>query len=210
VCSGWLPLPAGGDRGRGALVASLRSVLPRRGSCWPNVASRSITSRCIAGYTHSPRKFLDAARPARHATADRWYIDETYVTVAGCWTHLYRAVDQHGQVIDVLACERRNARAARALFTRALTCGPAPVEVTTDRAPLYPRVIDDLVPAARHVLEQHTNNRSLIRSRPGEGTVASDAWRQDHPIIADDRGRACLRAEPAPRALRAVRRRSRP
>src|SRR5262249_17953298 len=37
-----------------------------------------------------------------------------------------------------------------------------------------------------------------------------DAWPQDHPIIADDRGRARLRAKPAPRALRAVRRPSRP
>ena len=65
-------------------------------------------------------EFIDAARPARHATGDRWFIDETYVKVAGRWTYLYRAVDQHGQVIDVLVSERRNARAARAFFTRAL------------------------------------------------------------------------------------------
>jgi transposase-like protein len=77
------------------------------------------------------------------------------VKVAGRWIYLYRAVDQHGQVIDVLVSERRDAAAARALFTRALRSGPAPVEVTTDRAPVYPRVIEDLVPAARHVLEQH-------------------------------------------------------
>jgi IS6 family transposase len=45
------------------------------------------------------------------------------------------------------------------LFTLALNSGPAPVEVTTDRAPVYPRVIEELIPAARHVLEQYTNNR---------------------------------------------------
>jgi transposase, IS6 family len=61
------------------------------------------------------------------------------VKVAGRWTYLYRAVDQHGQVIDVLVCERRDAAAVRAFFARALKCGPAPVEVTTDRAPAYPR-----------------------------------------------------------------------
>jgi IS6 family transposase len=104
-------------------------------------------------------EFIDAARPARHATGDRWFIDETYVKVAGRWTYLYRAVDQHGQVIDVLVFERRNAGAARAFFTRALNSGPAPVEVTTDRAPVYPRVIEELVPAARQVFEQYTNNR---------------------------------------------------
>ena len=103
-------------------------------------------------------EFIDSARPARHATGDRWFVDETYVKVAGRWTYLYRAIDQHGQVIDVLVCERRDGAAARAFFTRTLTCGPSPVEVTTDRAPVYPRVIDELAPAARHVLEQYSNN----------------------------------------------------
>jgi IS6 family transposase len=104
-------------------------------------------------------EFFDAARAARHTTGDRWFVDETYVKVAGRWTYLYRAVDQHGQVIDVLVCERRDAATARAFFARALTHGPSPLEITTDRAPVYPRVIDELVPAARHVLEQYANNR---------------------------------------------------
>jgi len=104
-------------------------------------------------------EFIDAARPARHATGDRWFVDETYVKVSGRWTYLYRAVDQHGQVIDVLVSTRRDAAAAREFFTRALRCGPAPVEVTTDRAPVYPRVLDELVPAAGHVTEQYANNR---------------------------------------------------
>jgi transposase-like protein len=103
-------------------------------------------------------EFIDAARPARHATGDRWFVDETYVKVAGRWTYLYRAVDQHGQVIDVLVSHRRDGATARAFFARALTHGPAPVEVTTDRAPVYPRVIDELVPGA-HILEQYENNR---------------------------------------------------
>jgi transposase, IS6 family len=103
-------------------------------------------------------EFIDAARPARHATGDRWCVDETYVKVAGRWHCLYRAIDQHGQAIDVLVSERRDRAAARAFFTRALTRGPAPVEVTTDRAPVYPRVLDDLLPGARHVLEQYANN----------------------------------------------------
>jgi transposase-like protein len=72
--------------------------------------------------------------------------------------------------------ERRNAHAAREFFARTLKSGPAPVEVTTDRAPVYPLVIDDLVPAARHVLEQYANNsleadhaRLKARLRPMRG-----------------------------------------
>jgi transposase, IS6 family len=104
-------------------------------------------------------EFIDSARPARHAVGGRWFVDETYVKVAGRWTYLYRAVDQRGQVIDVLVCEHLDGAAARAFFTRALAHGPSPVEVTTDRAPVYPRVIDELTPASRHVTEQYCNNR---------------------------------------------------
>jgi len=127
-------------------------------------------------------EFMDAARPARHVTGDRWFVDETYVKVAGRWTYLYRAIDQHGQVIDVLVCERRDAAAARLFFTRALTLGASPAEVTTDRAPVYPRVVDELAPTARHVFEQYANNvveadhgRLKARLRPMRGmkTISS-------------------------------------
>jgi len=59
-------------------------------------------------------ELIERARLARHATGDRWFVDETYVQVAGRWRYLCRAVDQHGQVIDVLVSDRRNASAARA------------------------------------------------------------------------------------------------
>src|SRR3954454_3258283 len=62
----------------------------------------------------------DAARFARHSVGDRWFVDETYVKVNGVWRYVYRAVDEHGQVIDVLLSPRRDAAAARRFFTRAL------------------------------------------------------------------------------------------
>ncbi len=57
----------------------------------------------------------------------------------------------------MLLSEQREA-AARRFFTRALSYGPAPVEVTTDTAGPYLRVIDQLVPAAAHTTEQYENN----------------------------------------------------
>jgi transposase-like protein len=79
--------------------------------------------------------------------------------VAGRWRYLYRAVDQYGQVIDVLLSEQRDTAAARRFFARALRHGPVPVEVTTDQAGPYLRVLDELVPAAAYVTEQYSNNR---------------------------------------------------
>ena len=92
------------------------------------------------------------------APGDRWFVDETYVKVAGQWTYLHRAVDQYGQVIDVVLSVRRDLAAARRFFTRALRAGTVPAEVTTDRAPVYPRVLDELIPAALHTVEQYANN----------------------------------------------------
>jgi transposase-like protein len=101
----------------------------------------------------------DAARFGRHRVGDRWHVDETYVKVAGRWVYLYRAVDQYGQVIDVYASTRRDTEAARRFFQRAKKAtGVVPVEVVTDRAPTYPRVLDELLPAVWHHVQRYANN----------------------------------------------------
>ena len=121
-------------------------------------------------------ELIDAARPSRHVAGDRWFVDETYLKVAGQWVYLYRAIDQHGQVIDVLASPKRDLAATRRFFARALDAARRPTEVTTDRAPAYPRVLDELVPEAWHVVEQYANNpieadhgRLKARTRPMRG-----------------------------------------
>jgi transposase, IS6 family len=105
-------------------------------------------------------EFMEAARPCRRLPGDRWFVDETYVKISGRWTYLYRAIDQYGRVIDVMLSTRRDLPAARAFFTRALAVGVTSTEVTTDRTPAYPRVLDEYAPAARHVVEQYANNPS--------------------------------------------------
>jgi transposase-like protein len=85
------------------------------------------------------------------------------VKVLGRWRYLYRAVDQFGQVIDVLVSLNRDKTAARRFFTRALAGVTAPAEVTTDRARAYPRVLDELLPAAQHVTVRYANNRIEVR-----------------------------------------------
>jgi IS6 family transposase len=107
---------------------------------------------------------------------DRWFVDETYIKVAGRWVYLYRAIDQYGQVIDVLVSEKRDLAATRRFFTQALEHRSRPTEVSTDRASTYPRVLDELLPSACHVTEQYANNaveadhgRLKSRLRPMRG-----------------------------------------
>jgi transposase-like protein len=145
--------------------------------------------------------FAHAARPLRHVTGDRWFVDETYVKVAGRWRYLYRAVDQYGQVIDVLLSEQRDTDAARLFFTRALRHGAAPVEVTTDKAGPYlraGRTGSGRSPHHRPVREQPDRSRSCS----AEGAAATDARTQTRPLGRTTRRRPRLRAEPAPRTLR--------
>jgi len=154
------PVSCRGDHGRGALVPTLglsyRDVEEL-------VAERGVEVDHVTVYRWVQRftpLFADAARFARHAPGERWFVDETYVKVNGIWRYVYRAVDQHGQVIDVLVSQRRDGEAARRFFGRMLsTLKVTPTEVVTDAAPVYPRVLADLVPAARHHVEQFANNR---------------------------------------------------
>src|SRR5262245_33594758 len=102
---------------------------------------------------------VDAARFARHSPGGRWFVDETYVRVNGVWRYVYRAIDENGQVIDVLVSARRDAGSARRFFCRALaTLKVAPSEVVTDAAPIYPAVLADLLPKAWHHVERYENN----------------------------------------------------
>jgi IS6 family transposase len=143
------------------------------------LAERGVTVDQVTVYRWVQRltpEFSEAALLARHAPGDRWFADETYVKVAGRWTYLYRAIDQHGQVIDVLLSARRDPAAARRFFTRALRAGTIPAEVTTDRAPVYPRVLDELIPSALHTVERYANHpvetdhgRPKARLRPMRG-----------------------------------------
>jgi hypothetical protein len=90
----------------------------------------------------------------------RWFVDETYVRVAGEWRYVYRAVDQADQVIDVFVSAHRDAIAARRFLQRAIgATRVVPVEVTTDQAPVYPSVLEELLPAAWHRTDRYANNR---------------------------------------------------
>jgi transposase-like protein len=119
----------------------------------------------------------EAARPCRHSVGDRWQVDETYVKVAGHWRYVYRAIDQFGQVIDVFVSPRRDLKAARRFFEQAIgTTKITPVEVVTDHAPVYPGVLEELVPPAWHRTDQYANNhieadhgRLKARLRPMRG-----------------------------------------
>jgi transposase-like protein len=81
----------------------------------------------------------------------------------------------------VLIAERRDTRADYRFFQQAIrTTKVMPVEVTTDQAPVYPVVLEGLVPAAWHRIDRYANNR--IDADHGRlKAAATDAWAQAGP-----------------------------
>ena len=114
------------------------------------------------------------------------------MNVAGQWRYVYRAIDQFGQVIDVFVSTRRDADAAERFFKQAIGATRVrPVEVTTDRTPVYPAVLEALLSAAWHRTDRYANNRVecdhgrlKARLRPMRGlsrTAAPGSSSQDTP-----------------------------
>ena len=118
----------------------------------------------------------EAPRPCRHAFVDRWQVDETYVKVAGRWRYVYRAIDQFGQVIDVRLLTSGREGSPPVLQEAIGATKVTPAEGTTDQAPVYPGVLEALMPAASHRTDQYANNgiecdhgRLKARLRPMRG-----------------------------------------
>ena len=84
---------------------------------------------------------LDYARRLRRRRGrmgDTWYLDELFVTIQGQRQYLWRAVDQDGDVIDILVQSRRDRHAAARFFRKLLKGqGRAPRRVITDKLRSY-------------------------------------------------------------------------
>jgi transposase-like protein len=95
----------------------------------------------------------EAARRRARRVGRRWWVDETYVRVKGRWAYLYQAIDEAGQVIDVLLREHRDLASAKAFLAQAITRrGVTPTEVITDGHQAYQRAIREAAPKAIHIV----------------------------------------------------------
>ena len=126
-----------------------------------------VSARTVLAWVHKFGPLL-AVEGRRHAqpVGIRWWVDEKYVRVAGRWGYLYRAVDEHGQVVDVLLRAQRDLVSARAFFEQAIARrGVRPKVVITDKHAAYRRAVRRRGWRARHM------RTGLHRAR-GETTKA--------------------------------------
>ena len=98
---------------------------------------------------------------------ETWFLDEVFVTINGERQSLWRAVDQDGDLIDILVHPRRDARAARRFFRRLLNRQrQEPVRLVTDTLGSYRVAPRDVLPLVTHDTTRDANNRADVSHQP--------------------------------------------
>jgi len=98
---------------------------------------------------------------------DTWYLDELFVRINGQQQYLWRAVDQDGDVIDILLQSRRDQRAAERFLRRLLRGqGKQPFRIITDKLKSYAAASRTILPGVTHDTQQYANNRAEISHQP--------------------------------------------
>src|SRR5215510_4016485 len=112
-----------------------------------------VTARTVLNWVQTFGPQLAAAlRKYRQRVGQKWTVDEVFCFRGTQKLYIYRAVDEHGQVIDVLLRDKRDRASAEAFFQQALTrTEVTPSAVITDHHQPYVKAVATVIPLARHV-----------------------------------------------------------
>ena len=98
---------------------------------------------------------------------DTWHLDEVFIKIRGERQYLWRAVDQDGDVIDILVQPRRDRKAAKRFFRKLLKGqGRVPGRLVTDKLRSYGARRREVMPSVIHCAEQYANNRAEVSHEP--------------------------------------------
>jgi putative transposase len=101
------------------------------------------------------------------APATNGHLDEVFVKINGATHYLWRAVDQHGDVLDILVQSRRNAVAAKRFFRKLLKgLRYVPRVLVTDKLASYQVAHRELLPSVTHRRSKYLNNRAENSHQP--------------------------------------------
>ncbi|MGH3710605.1 MAG: IS6 family transposase [Pseudonocardiaceae bacterium] len=113
------------------------------------------------------QSYANGLRRRRAQPGNKWHLDEVFIKINGTLHYLWRAVDQHGEVLDILVQPRRNAKAAKRFFRRLLKglCY-VPRVVITDKLASYGAAHREVMSSVEHRRSKYLNNRAENSHQP--------------------------------------------
>src|SRR6202022_2066120 len=109
----------------------------------------------------SQSAYTKRIRSRRGRLGDRWHLDEVFLTINGRLHYLWRAVDQDGEVLDILVQSRRNKKAAKKFFRKLLKqLRYVPSLIITDKLKSYSAAKAEVMPSVAHLQQKYQNNRA--------------------------------------------------
>ncbi len=111
--------------------------------------------------------YANQLRRRRARPGDKWHLDEVFLKINGKTHYLWRAVDQDGNVLDILVQSRRNKAAAKKFFRKLLKgCTYVPRVMITDKLGSYGAAQREVLPSVEHRQSRYLNNRAENSHQP--------------------------------------------
>ena len=111
--------------------------------------------------------YANRLRHRRARPGDKWHLDEVFLRINGKRHYLWRAVDQEGNVLDILVQSRRNKSAAKKFFRKLVRgCGYVPRVLITDKLGSYGAAKREVLPGVEHRQSRYRNNRAENSHQP--------------------------------------------
>ncbi len=111
--------------------------------------------------------YANQIRRCRPQLGDKWHLDEVVVIIKGKQYYLWRAVDQAGNVLDILMQGRRDKGAAKKFFRKLLKRqGFAPRVIITDKLKSYGAAKKEILKGVEHRQHKGLNNRAENSHQP--------------------------------------------
>jgi len=111
--------------------------------------------------------YARALRRRRPRAGDKWHLDEVFVKINGERRYLWRAVDQDGNVLDILVQSRRDAKAAKRFLPKLIKkkCR-TPQVLVTDKLRSYGVARREMIRSVEHRRSKYLNNRAENSHQP--------------------------------------------
>src|SRR5215471_7765045 len=128
-----------------------------------NLSYETVREWCLKfGQTYANGLRSRSSRPG-----DRWHLDEVFLKINGRLHYLWRAVDQDGDVLDILVQSRRNKKAAKKFFRKLLKrLRYVPSVIITDKLRSYSAARAEVMPSVEHLQQKYQNNRAENSHQP--------------------------------------------